>query len=139
MNPVMYQGRNQKDFHVSPRRLDGGGMQCMSLQCEQAGGCAPIAATGGHFIYPPDCATGALVESPGFMAPPGYVPRAQTNPGAQVAPDSPIGATDVSTMGQSPTASTATPFNIGDIFGGMSTTTLLLLGAAAYFLFFRKH
>lgn len=49
------------------------------------------------------------------------------------------GAVDTGTpVGQEPSASEPSPFNVLEIFQGMSTTTLLLLGGAAYFLFFRK-
>ena len=112
----------KEDIYSSPR-FTSPPIHCMSLACEQGGGCAPIRFTNGVPVYPPDCATGA--------AQPGHPYGDDMVPGVPVeASGGPIG--------QEPGASAPAPFNLGEIFGGMSTTTLLLLGGAAYFLFFRK-
>lgn len=108
----------------------------MSLACETKGHCAPTGQTNGfppRYIYPPDCATGAaghpygndMIGPGGVVADQGVVWTVPAD--SQGAP-----------IGQDASASSPAPFNIAEIFSGMSTTTLLLIGAAAYFLFFKK-
>ena len=102
-----------RDWRYEPR--------CMSLACENNGGCAPIGMTNtipSQPIYPPDCATGYATGG-GYQA---HDPLPPNN-GQPVTP---------------PVTSANPLSGITSIFSGMSTTTLLLLGIGAYFLFFRK-